>query len=67
MYRAFATVFENFRISDISLRNGLDDDIKVKLEDGSLNLTKVPKIDLDDELDEVFFFKFNFILLVDNT
>ncbi len=52
MYRAFANVFENFRIADASLKSKVEDDTDSKLEDMSA-LKKVPKIDLDDDLDEV--------------
>lgn len=44
MYRAFANVFENFRISDFrKLPDG------EKSEDPNLNLKKVPKIDLEED------------------
>jgi hypothetical protein len=49
MYRAFANVFENFRISDLSSRKNQEEESKIKLEDASLNLKKVPKIDMDDD------------------
>lgn len=52
MYRAFANVFENFRIKDTS---GSKVNDEVKKED-VMSLKKVPKIDLDDELDEVILF-----------
>jgi len=53
MYRAFANVFENFRISDSALRNRSEaDDVKPRAEELTKALSKVPKIDLDDE-DEV--------------
>ncbi|ODN06642.1 Splicing factor 3B subunit 2 [Orchesella cincta] len=50
MYRAFANVFENFRINDASLKVKTEED-EEKTEDLS-TLKKVPKIDLDDEPDE---------------
>lgn len=54
MYRAFANVFENFRISDASLRNKADvEDVKPEPEELAKALSKVPKVDLDDDLDEV--------------
>jgi len=50
MYRAFANVFENFRISDLSSRKNLEEELKLKQEaDAAVNLKKVPKIDLDDD------------------
>lgn len=52
MYRAFAHVFENFRINDALKGKSNDDDDGNKVEDIS-SLKKVPKIDLDDEPDEV--------------
>lgn len=53
MYRAFAHVFENFRINDASLKGKANEgDEESKVED-TTTLKKVPKIDLDDEPDEV--------------
>lgn len=52
MYRAFANVFENFRITDASLKGKTNEDEDSKVAD-TLALKKVPKIDLDDDLDDV--------------
>jgi len=53
MYKAFATVFENFRISDAALRNKSDaEDVKPRPEELQ-KLSKVPKIDLEEDLDDV--------------
>jgi len=53
MYKAFANVFENFRISDLGARSkfSAEDDSKPKPEDLVKALSKVPKIE-DDEDDE---------------
>ncbi len=43
MYRAFANVFENFRISDFRKPDDL------KTEDPNINLKKVPKLDIEED------------------
>ena len=47
MYRAFANVFENFRISEVKKKDAGDD--KKPEETPATALKKVPKIDLDED------------------
>ena len=50
MYRAFANVFENFRITDS--KKAQEEAARAK-EAEMMNLKKVPKIDLEEEETEV--------------
>lgn len=56
MYRAFANVFENFRISDSALKVKTESgEVKPTTEESVKAFSKVPKIDLDDEIEDVSF------------
>lgn len=53
MYKAFANVFENFRISDSVFKIKTEgEDVKPRPEELK-GFSKIPKIDLDDDLEEV--------------
>ena len=52
MYRQFAKVFENFRIGD-KIKEEPQDDGK-DTNGPNLALKKVPKLDLEEDLDEVW-------------
>ena len=51
MYKLFANVFENFRITDAG-KIKTENETKPGSEEGAKMFSKIPKIDLDDEVDE---------------
>jgi len=51
LYRAFANVFENFKITDAEKGEQAREDVKPSLDEINA-LKKVPKLDLEEDLED---------------